>query len=161
MVPRRVPPLPEVLEAIRDADLVLIGPGSLYTSIIPNLLVHKVVDGIARSQATCVYIANLMTQPGETEHYSVADHVQAIYDHTRKHLFDFVVINRKAISPRLLRRYSSDGAAPVDPSFKTLDRMGLKYVTDDLLRQNGVVRHDQARLARLLLELFRKRGGSR
>ena len=161
MVPRRVHPLPEVLEAIRDADLVLIGPGSLYTSIIPNLLVHKVVDGIARSRATCVYIANLMTQPGETEHYSVADHVQAIYDHTRKHLFDFVVINRKAIAPRLLRRYSSDGAAPVDPSFKTLDRMGLKYVTDDLLRQNGVVRHDQARLARLLLELFIKRGGSR
>ena len=83
LVPRRVRPLPEVLAAIRDADLILIGPGSLYTSILPNLLVEEVVEVIANSPATRVYIANLMTQPGETQHYSVADHVRAIYAHTR------------------------------------------------------------------------------
>ena len=73
-----------MLEAIRDADLILIGPGSLYTSIIPNLLVEGVAEAIAQLSRTCVYIANLMTQPGETEHYSVADHVRAIYEHTRR-----------------------------------------------------------------------------
>ncbi|MGB0034210.1 MAG: gluconeogenesis factor YvcK family protein [Candidatus Acidiferrales bacterium] len=161
LVPRRVRPVPEVLAAIRAADLILIGPGSLYTSIIPNLLIEEVVDVIAHSRATCVYIANLMTQPGETQHYSVADHVRAVYQHTRKGLFDFVVINRKSVSPRLLRKYRAQGAGPVDPSFEELDQMGLKYVTGDLLQQDGVVRHDQTRLARLLLEEFVNRPARR
>jgi uncharacterized cofD-like protein len=154
LVPRRVRPLPDVLAAIRQADLILIGPGSLYTSILPNLLVEQVVEVIANSPATCVYIANVMTQPGETQHYSVADHVRAIYAHTRRNLFDFVVINRAQVSPRLLRRYAAQGAEPVDPSFSELDRMHLRYVTGDILQQEGVARHDQARLTRLLLDKF-------
>jgi uncharacterized cofD-like protein len=154
LVPRRVRPLPEVLDAIREADLILAGPGSLYTSILPNLLVQEVADVIAHSQATRVYIANLMTQPGETRHYSVADHVRAIYRHTRRPLFDFVVINQTPVSPRLLRLYQAQGAEPVDPSLQELERMGVRYVTGDLLQEQGVVRHDQARLTRLLLEKF-------
>jgi uncharacterized cofD-like protein len=154
LVPRRVRPLPDALAAIRQADLILIGPGSLYTSILPNLLVEQVVEVIANSPATRVYIANVMTQPGETQHYSVADHVRAIYAHTRRDLFDFVVINRAQVSPRLLRRYAAQGAEPVDPSFSELDRMRLKYVTGDILQQEGVARHDQARLTRLLLDKF-------
>jgi uncharacterized cofD-like protein len=154
LVPRRVRPLPEVLRAIRSADLILIGPGSLYTSIIPNLLVDQMTEAIAQSHATRVYISNLMTQPGETQHYSVADHVRAVYDHTRRGLFDFAVINRKPVSPRLLRRYGIEGAAPVDPSFKELEHMGLRYVTGDLLQQDGVVRHDRKALTRLLLDKF-------
>jgi uncharacterized cofD-like protein len=157
LVPRRVHPLPEALAAIREADLILVGPGSLYTSILPNLLVEQVVEVIANSTATRVYIANVMTQPGETQHYSVADHVRAIYAHTRQNLFDFVVINRTPVSPRLLRRYAAQGAEPVDPSLGELDRMGLKYVTGDILQQEGVVRHDQSLLTRLLLDKFVKR----
>ncbi len=157
LVPRRVRPLPEVLEAIASADLILVGPGSLYTSIIPNLLIQKVAQAIKRSRATCVYIANLMTQPGETQHYSVADHVRAIYEHTGKDLFDFVVINRSRVPSSLLRRYRAQSAEPVDPSFDKLDRMKLRYVTGDLLNHRGVVRHDQRRLARLLLDQFVKR----
>jgi len=156
LVPRRVRPLPEVLEAIASADLILVGPGSLYTSIIPNLLIQKVAQAIKRSRATCVYIANLMTQPGETQHYSVADHIRAIYEHTGKDLFDFVVINRSRVPSRLLRRYRAQSAEPVDPSFDKLDRMRLRYVTGDLLNHRGVVRHDQRRLARLLLDQFVK-----
>src|ERR1700729_796026 len=117
LVPRRARPLPEGLEAIREADLVLVGPGSLYHSLIPNLLVEQVSETIVHSRAVCVYIANLMTQPGETQHYSVADHVRAIYEHTREGLFDFAVVNRKAVEPRMLRRYRAQGAEPVDPSF--------------------------------------------
>jgi uncharacterized cofD-like protein len=157
LVPRRVQPLPEVIKAIREADLILVGPGSLYTSILPNLLVEKMVDAIAGSKATRVYIANLMTQPGETRHYSVADHVHAIQKHTRKPLFDFVVINQTPVSPCLLRRYKADGAEPVDPSFGELERLGIRYVTGDLLQQDGVVRHNQERLTNLLLESFVRR----
>jgi len=154
LVPRRVRPLPEVLAALRKADLILIGPGSLYTSILPNLLVEEVAAVIARSRATRVYIANLMTQPGETQHYSVADHVRAIYEHTRRRFLDCVVINRAPVEPRLLKRYAAERAEPVDPSLAELAAMGLKHVTGDILQQGKVVRHDQLRLAQLLIENF-------
>jgi len=154
LVPRRVRAVPEVLEALREADLILIGPGSLYTSIIPNLLIDKVVDAIVGSRATCVYIANLMTQPGETQNYSVADHVRAIYEHTRQRIFDFVVVNRKPVPGALLRKYRDQGAEPVHPSLAELGRMGIRFITGDFLHHNKVLRHDQARLARLLLREF-------
>ena len=157
LVPRRVRPLPEVLAALRGANLILVGPGSLYTSILPNLLVEEVAEVIAQSKATRVYVANLMTQPGETAHYSVADHVRAIYEHTRPNLFDLAVINRTAVSRQLLRRYRAQGAEPVDPSLEGLARMGLPYVTGDFLRQDGVVRHDETRLSEVLLAEFSKR----
>jgi uncharacterized cofD-like protein len=157
LVPRRARPVPEALEALREADLILIGPGSLYTSIIPNLLVEQIVDVIVNSRATCIYVANLMTQPGETQHYSVADHVRAIYRHTRPGLFDYAVVNTKPVTPRLLRRYRQQGAEPVDPSFEELDQLGLRYVKGDFLQEEGVVRHDQARLTRLLINKFVKR----
>jgi uncharacterized cofD-like protein len=157
LVPRHVKPLPEVLQAIREADLILVGPGSLYTSVIPNLLMAKVTDAILQSRATRVYIANLMTQPGETEGYSVADHVRAIYDHTQPGLFDWVVLNRKQVTPRALRRYRRKGAEPVRTSQAELERMGLGCVTGDLLQEGKVVRHDQRRLAQLVLNEFVKR----
>lgn len=161
LVPRRVRPIAEILKAIREADLILVGPGSLYTSIIPNLLVDDMAETILRARATCVYIANLMTQPGETEHYSVADHVRAVYEHTRPGLFDFVLINRTRVTPRLLRRYEAQGAEPVQPSFTELKRMGLSYVTGDVLHQDGVIRHDHTRLAQLLLDEFVRRRARR
>jgi len=154
LVPRHVHPHPETLRAIRQADLILLGPGSLYTSIIPNLLVDGVIEAIIRSRGTCVYIANLMTQPGETQHYSVADHVRAIYEHTRRKVFDYVVINRAPVAPRLLQRYKAQGAEQVAPSYAELHRMGVKYVAGDLLQQDTVVRHDHTRLTRLLLDHF-------
>ena len=154
LVPRRVRTVPEVLEAIREADLILIGPGSLYTSIIPNLLIDKVVRAIVNSRATCVYIANLMTQPGETQNYSVADHVRAIYEHTREPIFDFVVVNKKPVPAFLLRRYRVQGAEPVQASLAELRRMGIRYVTGDFLHHNKVLRHDQSKLTRLLLQEF-------
>src|SRR6202008_1372474 len=139
---RRVRPLSEVLAALHDADLILVGPGSLYTSIVPNLLVEGVTKAIARSRAKCVYIANLMTQPGGPEHYAVADHVRAIYEPTGARLFDCAVINRPPASPQMLRRYAAQGAEIVKPSFAELKRIGLPYITADLLQQRGKIRHD-------------------
>jgi len=156
LVPRRVQPVPGVLKALREADLILVGPGSLYTSILPNLLVEQVTEVIAHSNATRVYIANLMTQPGETRHYSVADHIRAIYKHTRHRLFDFALINRKPVSARLLKAYKAQGAEPVDASLDELAGLGVRCVTGNFLQENNVVRHDERKLARLLLDKFVK-----
>jgi uncharacterized cofD-like protein len=157
LVPRRVRPLPEVLKAIRQADLILIGPGSLYTSIIPNLLVAGVAEAIERSKATCVYIANLMTQPGETQGYSVADHVRAIRRHTRPRLMDWVIINHQPVSEAVARRYRARGAEPVRIDLGELQRIGLRCIFDNLLEEHGLVRHNRELLTRVLLEEFVER----
>ncbi|MGB6484396.1 MAG: gluconeogenesis factor YvcK family protein [Candidatus Acidiferrales bacterium] len=154
LVPATARPLSEVTRAIREVDLILMGPGSLYTSIIPNLLVRGVVRGIAESRAKCVYIANLMTQPGETTGYSLADHVRAIYEHTGRNLFHSVVVNQSSAPAHILRRYRKQGAEPVDPSFGELHTMGVHYVAGNLLQHGGVIRHDQRRLAELILDHY-------
>lgn len=154
LVPGTAHPLPEVVRTIHDADLILLGPGSLYTSLIPNLLVRGVASAIVKSRGKCVYIANLMTQPGETTGYSLADHVRAIYEHTGKNLFHSVVVNRAAAPAHVLRRYRKEGADPVDPSFEQLHGMGIPYVAGDLLQRGSVIRHDQGRLAKLILDHF-------
>jgi len=155
--PRRVRPLAGSLEAIRRAGLILLGPGSLYTSVIPNLLVAGVADAIRRSRATRVYIANIMTQPGETTGYSVADHVRAIYDHAGGRIFDWVVINNGPISEKLLKNYRAQGAEPVTASVAELQKLGVRCVFDNLVEEGDVVRHSGTRLTRLLLEEFVER----
>lgn len=154
LTPRRVKPLPEVIEAIEHASLILLGPGSLYTSVIPNLLVAGVADAIARSRATRVYIPNLMTQPGETDGMSVADHVRAIYRHTKKKMLDWVVLNNQQISPGVAERYRAQGAEPVEIDLHELQELGLRCVYAGLLEEYGMVRHNSARLAQLLVEEF-------
>jgi uncharacterized cofD-like protein len=154
LVPQRVKPLPEALEAIATADLILLGPGSLFTSIIPNLLVSGVAEAIEKSRATRVYIANLMTQPGETLGYTLVDHVRAIHEHTGRKVIDWVVINNQPLAPEVLRRYKSKGAVPVAVDHGELERMGLQCVFENLLEVHGVVRHNSGRLASLLMEKF-------
>ncbi len=152
--PRHVRPLPEVLEAIRKADIILVGPGSLYTSILPNLLVAGVAEAIEKSSATRIYVANLMTQPGETQGFSLGDHVRVIYGHTRRKLFDWVVASNQLISPEVARRYSRRGAEPVLLDIQELQRLGVRCLLDNLLEEHGVVRHNTTRLAQLLIEEF-------
>lgn len=154
LVPRKVKPLPEVLEAIAAANLILLGPGSLFTSIIPNLLVSGVAEAIERASATRVYIANLMTQPGETLGYTLVDHMRAIQQHTGRKLIDCVVVNDQPFAPEVLRRYKSEGAEPVAIDRAALQRMGLECIFANLIDVNGVVRHDSAKLASLLLKKF-------
>ncbi len=154
LVPRRVKPLPEIIEAIERATLILLGPGSLYTSVIPNLLVAGVADAIARSKATRIYIPNLMTQPGETDGMSVSAHVRAIYRHTKRRLLDWVIINEHPISPGVADRYRLKGAEPVRADLESLQKLGLRCAFDNLVEEHGVVRHDSARLAQLLIEEF-------
>ena len=161
LVPRRVKPLPETLQAIADADLILLGPGSLYTSIIPNLLVTGVVEAIRKSRATRVLIANLMTQPGETPGYSLRDHLRAIHRHTGPGLVEWVVVNDGRIGPEVAARYRAQGAQPVYPESRELERIGLRCVSGNLLEMNGVVRHDARKLASLLVSEFIRKNPAR
>jgi uncharacterized cofD-like protein len=161
LVPRTVKPLPEVMEAFAKADLILLGPGSLYTSIIPNLLVPGVAKAIARSRAPRIYIANIMTQPGETSGLSLADHVRAIRQHTGERILDWVVLNNHTIEPGILRRYRAKGSEPVRMDTREVERMGLRCLSEHLLEVHSVIRHDSKRLASLLLERFILRKSSR
>jgi uncharacterized cofD-like protein len=154
LVPRHVQPLPEVLQAIARADLILMGPGSLYTSVIPNLLVSGVADAIRKSRATRVYISNLMTQPGETVGYAASDHVRALLRHGGKGLIDCVILNNRSFTPEVEARYRAQGAYPVQADVTQMEKMGLRCISDNLMEEHGKVRHDGRRLAELVLREF-------
>ena len=154
LLPRSVRPLAKAIEAIHEADLILLGPGSLYTSILPNLLIPEISRAIAKSHAPRVYIANLMTQPGETSGYALADHLRAIDHHTKRRVIDWVVANRQQVSPVVAIRYRAQGAEPVAVDVHELQRLGYRLILDNLLEEHGVIRHNPTRLARLLLEEF-------
>lgn len=151
---RRVRPLPAAIDAIQQANLILLGPGSLYTSVLPNLLIPEIAAAIARSKAARVYIANLMTQPGETTGYTLSDHLRAVQKHVPRRVIDWVVANRQAVSPEVARRYRAEGAAPVALDLPTLQKLGYHVLLDDLIEEHGVLRHNTRRLSRLLLEKF-------
>ena len=148
--------MPESLEAIRRADAITLGPGSLYTSVIPNLLVDGVARAVADSSAVKIYICNLMWQPGETEGYTAADHVRAIHEHAEARLIDYVVVNSRHPSTAARRRYAEQNAWPVETDSAELDQLGVQVVASNLLAPGKTVRHDPARLARLIVELAAK-----
>jgi uncharacterized cofD-like protein len=160
LVPRGVRPLPSALEAIQDADLILLGPGSLYTSVIPNLLIPEIAKAIAKSRAPRVYIANLMTQPGETTNYTLSEHLAAIEAHVDRRVVDSVVANRRTVSPEVARRYREEGATQVAVDYDKIKKMKINLVMDNLLEEHGVIRHNSPRLAKLLVDefLLHKRG---
>ena len=133
------------------------GPGSLYTSLIPNLLVRGIPEQIARSKALKVYVSNLMTQPGETLRYTAADHLRALDQHAGRKLFDLIVLNGQALSPALRRRYAKQRAEPVVNDLEEVRAIGAQPVVADLVGRNHVARHDSTRLAQLLLDLAAQR----
>lgn len=161
IVPARCQPLPETLAAIKEADLITLGPGSLYTSLIPNLLVRGIPEQIARSKALKVYVANLMTQPGETRGYTAADHVRALNDHAGGKLFDRVVMNDQPISPALRKKYLAQEAEPVVIDLGEIRSLGVRPICANLLDENRVARHNSNRLAQLLLDLAAQYSGAR
>jgi uncharacterized cofD-like protein len=161
LAPRSVRPLPLAIEAIQQADLILMGPGSLYTSVIPNLLIPEIARAIARSRAPRVYVANLMTQPGETTRYALSDHLRAVQQHVPGRIIDAVVANRQAISPEVTRRYRAQGAEPVIPDPEKVAKLKVRLLTDNLVEEHGVLRHNSARLARLLVNEFLLPSGRR
>jgi uncharacterized cofD-like protein len=151
--PDNVEPLPEVLEAIRETDAILVGPGSLYTSILPNLIVPGVADALVESDAIKIFICNVMTQPGETDGYSVSDHLQAIHDHVGHHLFDYVIVNNGDIPPQVESKYAEQGASAVELDLDEVKRRGYQVIADRLVLFRTYLRHDAERLSHHIYQL--------
>src|SRR5579875_282983 len=150
-------PLEETLEAIAAADLITLGPGSLYTSVIPNLLVKGLAESIHRSRALKVYFGNLMWQPGETVNFSASQHVEAIHAHARCKLLDCVVVNTAPIPLKLQKRYAKAHVKPVENDFAQLSKMGVRVVTAELIgdvaAEQKKIRHDPDALAEVVIDL--------
>jgi uncharacterized cofD-like protein len=167
--PRKAPPMPEALQAIAEADLITLGPGSLFTSVIPNLLVDGMSEAIAASPAVKVYFMNLMSQPGETMNFRASDHVAALLRHGGRQtrpVVDHCVVNTRAFSKAALARYRQMQAKPVENDVDMLRRMGISVVEADLLRMAGrtvsdKIRHDPGALAAIAIELAQEARRSR
>jgi uncharacterized cofD-like protein len=145
-------PLPETLQAINEADAIIIGPGSLYTSIIPNLLVKGIVEAITSSRAPKFYISNIMTEEGETDNFTAAEHLKVIQRHTGKQIVDYAVVNTGKIDEERLKRYIEEKAVPVKSSTDEIAKMGINIIERDLVSDNEVAWHDADKLARVILE---------
>ena len=145
-------------EAISEADMIILGPGSLYTSIIPNLLVEGIARAVADADALKVYVANVMTQEGETEGYTNADHIQAIFQHSLPGLFHLCLVNSASIPREVTERYAQEGAEPVRYDKNACAQLGVELVSRPVSTvRNGYVRHDSQLLAAALLELHAQR----
>ncbi len=151
--PPDVTPLEEAIQAIHDADAILVGPGSLYTSILPNLLVSQIAQEIVRSDAVKMFVCNVMTQPGETDDYSVSDHLAAIRDHVGHRLFDYVIVNNGEIPPQVQAQYAEKGAKAVHLDLEEVTRRGYQVIADRLVLFRTYLRHDAERLSDHIYQL--------
>lgn len=155
LTPKNIKALPETLQAIRQADMIIIGPGSLYTSILPNLLVPKLGSEVCQSKAKKVYICNLMTQAGETLDYTASDHVKALYDHMSCAFINTILVNNEEIPPDIQERYSEEMSKPVVYDTAALTELGLEIMHGEIVsHENGIIRHDTKEVAQMLYNLL-------
>ncbi len=147
---------PEAIRAIKDARIIVLGPGSLYTSIIPNLLIKEITDVISASGAIKVYVCNIMTQPGETGDYSASSHIKALIAHSHPKIFDYCILNNGEISASSLKRYKEQNSVPVEIDTQNIRKLGFRVIEDDIatVDTDGVVRHDSTKLARIILGII-------
>jgi uncharacterized cofD-like protein len=154
---RQVRPCPDALRALINAEVVVVGPGSLYTSVLPNLLVDGVASTLSAVRGVRICVANLMTQPGETDGYTLDDHLRVIREHTGRDLFDYILVNRTAPTPAQLASYRDEGAEPLQPHRHLPAAAGAIVVEADLLDvECEQMRHDSTRLAAAILHIARR-----
>ncbi len=149
--------LPEVLEAIKQAELIILGPGSLYTSVIPNLLIKEISDEIAKSKAKKIYVCNIMSQPGETDDYTASDHLKALIQHSGHKIVDAVLVN-DYIPENLADKYKESGSYPIETDIDEIKKLGIQICARNLVEANkqGLVRHSSGKVARAVYYWFRK-----
>ena len=153
--PTNCRPAPGVIEAIKNADCIVIGPGSLYTNVIPNLLVNGVTKAIKESVAIKVYISNIMTEPGQTDNYRLSDHIKAIMEHTGKGVIDYCIYDTGEIIPEYIKRYNLKGSELVVQDIAKSKSMGVRLLQRDLAYiENGYIRHNPDLVARAISELI-------
>jgi uncharacterized cofD-like protein len=151
--PSDAAPLPETLEAIERADLITVGPGSLYTSLICNLLVRDMPAALARARGVRVYICNLMTQANESLGLTASQHIERIYEHTRAPIFDYALVNTAQFSPETLARYASQNASPIEADIARIEALGVHCIPGDFASEETLVRHAAGRVTGALLAL--------
>ncbi len=162
LLPEHSPALPAAVEAISRADVILLGPGSLYTSVIPNLLVDGIAEAICRSDALKIYVCNIMTQDGETEGMTAADHVAALQEHGGAGLIDLCLCSDAPLDPALLARYHAEDAEPMQVDRAALEALGVELVTRTLVDEGAdYARHSGVKVAEAVLELHRQRAATR
>jgi len=154
LVPPDVEPIPQTLEAIASADLITMGPGSLFTSLIPNLLVRGIPEAIMDSHAVKVFVCNLMTQVNESLRLTASDHIRALNQHAGVQLFDYALLNRKAASPEMKAKYALEGASQVVVDLKAIRALGVCPLLGEFLEEGAVVRHATDRVAHDLMALM-------
>ena len=149
--PEVAEPLPETLEAIRQADLITIGPGSLYTSLITNFWCKGIPEALASARGTRVYVANLMTQANESLHLTASQHIERIYEHARQPIFDYALVNTAPVSDAVRERYASEGAEVIADDAERIEAMGIRCITGDFAAEGDVLRHASDRVAATLM----------
>jgi 2-phospho-L-lactate transferase/gluconeogenesis factor (CofD/UPF0052 family) len=152
-------PLPETLQAIALADLITIGPGSLFTSVITNLLVNGMPEALEKARGVRVYVCNLMTQANESLGLTASQHIERIYQHAGRPIFDYALVNTAPVSPSLRERYAREGAAPIEPDCDRIEALGVRCIAGNFAAEGDVLRHDAARVTESLLRLGRSRVG--
>lgn len=161
LFPEHAQPVGAALEALSSADAIILGPGSLYTSIMPNLLVDDVAETVRTSHALKIYICNVMTQPGETDGYTASMHAKAIIDHAGKGAIDFMLVNARPISDEMKEYYAARGAYPVKIDEEAVNALGIGLVKADIINETDVIRHDPDKLCRAVMQMvYRLRPGS-
>ena len=151
--PADAEPLPETLEAIECADLITVGPGSLFTSLITNLLVKGVPEALASSKAVRVFVCNLMTQANESLNLTASQHIERIYEHAHRPIFDYALVNTAPVSRVLLDRYAGEGASPIVADIEAIEALGVRCIAGDFAAEGDVLRHAADRVADAVLRL--------
>ncbi|WP_100405406.1 gluconeogenesis factor YvcK family protein [Bacillus solitudinis] len=153
LTPETIQPLQESLREIQEADLIVLGPGSLYTSVLPNLLVPGISEAIRNSKAKKIYICNVMTQHGETDYYTAADHLEAIYSHCGAGLVDCILVHGSTVSTQVKQRYAEEQALPVLVDTDRLVKLGVAIIRDHfVIEQDHMLRHDAMKVSKALLK---------
>jgi len=144
---------PDAIKAIEEAQIIVLGPGSLYTSVIPNLLIKDITDAIVASEAIKVYVCNVMTQPGETDGFRVSDHIKTLISHSDPRIFDYCIVNTGEISSHLLKRYAGEDSYLVVNDAHNIENMGYRVIEEDVVITDDLIRHDPVKLAKIILGL--------
>jgi uncharacterized cofD-like protein len=153
MEPPDAAPMPETLEAIEHADIITIGPGSLYTSIITNLLVKEIPKALTRARGLRFYVCNLMTQANESLHLTASEHIERIYEHAGGSIFDYALVNTGPISDEMLAQYAAEGAEPIQPDIERIEALGIRCIPGNFADEGNVLRHAADRVAAQVLNL--------
>lgn len=146
----------EAVKAIQESDAVILGPGSLYTSIIPNLLVYNIMETLLKTDAVKIYVCNVMTQHGETDEYTASDHVKTIIDHTKQGIINYCIVNTAPVPEHLLAKYAEEKSVPVKVDMEKLEDLDCKIVAEDVISTIDYVRHDPKKLAKCIMNIITK-----